>query len=181
MIGKSPRVVGLWCNVFCFSLLLLFWSVNSALAWSLWGGDEPPEQTGDMPVFLLNEVMGEGQVSSADFKGKVLLINFWATWCGPCVAEYPDLQKLHVDLKKKGFSVIGFSADKNHGAVRRFLEQNGHTYPMAVMSGGSLMRDFKAGTGLPVTFLVNRQGNIVEKYLGPRSYEKFRSEIEKVL
>ena len=163
--------------------LLLFLTATTLLIFpstgSCWFG-RTPKTTGPMPQFSLDLPDGSGVINSDDFRGKVVLVNFWATWCGPCVAEFPELQKLHNDLQDRGFTVLGLSADKREKDVVAFIKKNNYTFPIA-MTTVSNTHAFGAGVGLPVSFLVDRKGMIVKKYYGPRPYETFRHDIEKVL
>lgn len=145
-----------------------------------WFGSKKNTTTGVMPEFSLESPDGADVISRDQFQGKVVLVNFWATWCGPCVAEFPELQKLHDDLKKQGFSLLGISDDKRANDVVKFLQRNGYTFPIA-MATTTVKRQFGAGAGLPVSFLVDRKGKIIKKYYGPRPYDTFRRDIEKLL
>jgi thiol-disulfide isomerase/thioredoxin len=145
-----------------------------------WFGGKKKDDPVLMPAFELTQIPDKNDFDSAQLAGKVVLINFWATWCGPCVAEYPDLMKLHTAYKAKGFTMIGISMDQSSGGVKKFMEKAGAVYPM-LMADSSVSRDFNAGSGLPMSFLVDRQGKIIKKYYGPRSYEVFAKDIEGLL
>lgn len=159
--------------------VLLLLSVFSSQAFGWFGSKKKTDPT-MMPVFELTELSGDENFKSESLQGKVVLINFWATWCGPCVAEYPDLMKLHAAFKDRGFSVIGLSMDQSKGSVKTFMQKAGAVYPM-LMATSAVSRDFHAGSGLPMSFLVNREGRIVKKYYGPRSFEEFAGDIELLL
>ncbi len=172
---KSVQVV-----VIFLALVLGVVSVGSVQAG--WFGSNS-KKTADpvmMPPFSLLELPAKEDFNSKQLQGKVVLINFWATWCGPCVAEYPDLMRLHTTFSSKGFLVVGFSMDKSRGNVKKFMEKAGAVYPM-LMAGATISYKFNAGSGLPMSFLVDRQGKIVKKYYGPRSYEVFARDIEALL
>ncbi len=151
--------------------------LQAGAAWSWFGAAKKKTADGMMPHFELASALDAPALNSETLAGTVLLINFWATWCGPCVEEYPDLMRLHEAFAEKGFSVIGISTDQSKSAVRKFVEKNGHVYPM-LMTTSAVTRDFGAGIGLPVSFLVNRKGKIVKRYYGPRSFEQFAQDIE---
>ncbi len=153
---------------------------QAADAWSWFGSTRKKAADGMMPHFVLSSALEGPALNSDELQGKVLLINFWATWCGPCVAEYPDLMRLHESFVGRGFSVIGISTDQSKSSVRKFVEKNGHVYPM-LMTTSAVTRDFGAGIGLPVSFLVDRKGKIVKRYYGPRSFEQFAKDIEEIL
>ena len=111
---------------------------------------------------------GEGsQVFLADFKGKVVLVNFWATWCAPCVREMPGIDKLQAKLGGKDFTVVAVNEDRGGAArARPFIERLGMTHlALYVDSKMAMMRAFKVN-GLPTSFLLDREGRIVGKLEG---------------
>ena len=178
MVRKKAFVKSL--SVWMIALFIVF--LQTGVAWSWWFGSSQEKAVVDgmMPHFVLSSAVDGTSLNSDELKGTVLLVNFWATWCGPCVEEYPDLMRLHETFAAKGFSVIGISTDQSTGAVRNFAEKTGHVYPMLITTS-AVTRDFGAGIGLPVSFLVDRQGKIVKRYYGPRSLEQFSKDVEALL
>ncbi len=124
------------------------------------------------------------QISFSEFsKGKPVLINFWATWCGPCIAETPDLVALNEEYTAKGALVIGISEDKDADAlelVSQFTKEYKVTYPI-VVDNGDLEVAFGGLRGYPTTFIIDKNGKIVKKLLGLQSKEKFTRELNTVL
>ncbi|MDA3971160.1 MAG: TlpA disulfide reductase family protein [Desulfobulbaceae bacterium] len=166
--------------VYCLILFLLVLAPQAWAGWFGFGGTEKTDEPTTMPSFALVELPAGEDFDSAQLQGKVVLVNFWATWCGPCVAEYPDLMQLHTAYSSKGFTVVGLSMDKSAGSVKRFMEKAGAVYPM-LMGNSAISRDFGAGAGLPVSFLIDRQGRIVKKYLGGRPFSEFAGDVELLL
>lgn len=124
------------------------------------------------PAFQLNDLDGK-PLSLAEAKGKIVLLNFWATWCGPCRAEIPDL----VDLQKRyadKLEIIALATDEDDpDEVRRFILQSGINYRVAMLSDG-IRRDYGGVAALPTSFVIDPQGRIVQKHVGlndPTIYE----------
>lgn len=134
------------------------------------------------PVFELKDLEGK-KVSLSDFKGKVILLNFWATWCAPCKAEMPSLENLYKNLKGKGLVVIGVSVDNSETTVRSFVKEKGITFPILLDKGKEVSFDDYGVIGLPVTFLIDRKGVIVEKVFGERQWdsEEIKEKIKRLL
>ena len=119
-----------------------------------------------MPSFALENVRDGKIVDSSVFKGKVLLLTFFATWCPPCLEEVPVLIKLHEEMADAGFSVIGMSVDQQGPAsVAKFIEKKAINYPV-FLAESKTANDFGGIYGIPVAFLVNKTGNVVKKYTG---------------
>lgn len=134
-----------------------------------------------MPEFSLPSALDGQTVSSEDLKGKVLLITFFATWCPPCREEVPTLKKLQSDYGPKGFSVIGMSVDENGPkAVVKMIEKDKINYPV-LMAKGKTARDFGGVLGIPTSFLVDKQGEIVKRYSGYIPRATFEKDINKYL
>lgn len=120
------------------------------------------------PGFTLTTDSGQG-VSLEDYRGKYVLLNFWATWCGPCVQETPSLNRLHEELSDKGLVVLGVSIDEDKQAYDAFLERFGITFPTV----RDPLRDVPAeyGTYLyPESYLIDRDGYVVREYPGPENW-----------
>ncbi len=118
------------------------------------------------------------KVTFAEFsKGNVVLVNFWATWCGPCKRELPDLIALHNEYKGKNVKIIGISVDRDAdvlGLVRNFAAEANLTYPI-VIDNGDLEKAFGGIRGIPTSFFVNKNGEIVKKMIGLQSKETFQA------
>jgi peroxiredoxin len=123
------------------------------------------------PDFTLKDLDGR-DVRLTDFRGQVVMVNFWATWCPPCRAEIPDFIELQSQLGPKGLQIIGISLDDEGSAkVAPFASQNRINYTMLVNGNGAANR-YGGIEGIPTTFLLDRQGRVVERRAGitPREH-----------
>ncbi len=123
------------------------------------------------------------RVSLSDLKGKTVLINFWATWCGPCKAELPDIETLSRNCDPRGLVVIGVSVDKGGSLlsdVSSFAAQNGLTYQI-VIDNDNIARAYGNINAIPTSFLVDKAGKIVEKWVGMRDRAFLETTIGKYL
>jgi thiol-disulfide isomerase/thioredoxin len=126
------------------------------------------------PVWALTDLAGK-PVTSESLKGKVVIVDFWATWCGPCRAAIPHLVELHKAYKDKGFEVVGVSLDQQGpSVVQSFVTQHEIPYTIA-MGNQKVVSDFGGVRGIPTAFIISQDGKIYRKIVGlvPREqYEK---------
>lgn len=126
------------------------------------------------PDFELERV-GGGIMKLSDQKGKVVVLNFWATWCPPCVEEMPSLERLHRRLEGKDFILIAVSIDNNINTVERFIKQFNITFSVLHDPGGQISEMY--GTyQFPETFIIGRDGTVMRKEVGA-----FRWDDEKIV
>jgi len=141
----------------------------------------PAHAASQMPHFALPSVEDGATIDSNSYKGKVLLINFWATWCPPCRKEIPSLIELQKEFGPKGFSVIGISTDEGGSAlVAKFTKKMEINYPV-VMGDTKTPMAFGGIIGIPSSFLVNRQGTVVKRYDGYVDHETLVTDIKSVM
>lgn len=136
------------------------------------------------PNFMWYNEQGK-QISFSEFsKGKPVLVNFWATWCGPCIKETPDLVQLNEEYKAQGALFIGVSEDRGDDAmdlVTEFTKEYKVPYQIVIDNKGELQEAFGGVRGYPTTFYIDRNGKIVKKLLGLQTKEKFESEFKNLL
>ena len=126
----------------------------------------PPVLPRPAPNFALKNLKGE-TVALENYHGKVVLLDFWATWCKPCVKSMPALQTLHEQFAAKGFSVVGISTDENgKEAVEPFIKKNKITYPILLDTEENPAWETYKVKVIPMMFLVDRQGRIVNQWVG---------------
>jgi thiol-disulfide isomerase/thioredoxin len=131
------------------------------------------------PAWELKDLEGR-QVKSSDFAGKVLILDFWATWCAPCRTEIPGFIELQKEYGDRGLVVVGVSLDEEGpAAIKRFMKELGINYPIVLGEVG-LMQDF-GGTAIPTTVVIDRKGNIVARHVGFAPKETFENEIQPLL
>ncbi|MDP8236373.1 MAG: TlpA disulfide reductase family protein [Candidatus Erginobacter occultus] len=131
-------------------------------------GGSAKEQTsfsGKAPHFELENFSG-GRVRLSDYRGKVVLLNFWATWCPPCVTETPDFVNLYKNYRERGLVILGVSLDQNPRAVLQpFIRKHKIEYPI-LLADRRVTNDYGGITSIPTTFLIDREGIIREQYVG---------------
>ncbi len=160
-------------------LLFLALMVPRAGAWFFGSdGGDAKKLPFPLPEISMKSATDGSTVDLASFKGKVVLVNFWATWCPPCVGEMPDMNRLHKELAAKGFTMVGISMDSgSERPVKALAEKMGIAYPI-VMGSEKIAKNFGEIIGIPVSFLVDRQGAVIKRYDGPREYREFRQDID---
>jgi len=122
------------------------------------------------PNFQLRDMNGR-TVSLSELRGKVVLLNFWATWCGPCRVEMPAMERLYRGFDRKDFEILAVSTDAQGVAVTRpFQEENKLTFPILHDSDFRVGLSYGART-LPMTFMVDRQGIVRQHIFGARDWE----------
>ena len=147
-----------------------FWL--TAMAPSSQSGDRTPYSPKEIdrldrqkaPDFTLKDLRGNTFTLSA-LKGKVVLLNFWATWCPPCIAEMPQLNKLHKKLGPRGLHVVAVSTDNSIGYPRDFVSKNGIGFTVLYDENRTVTRSYKVFS-MPTTFLIDKNGIIIEKFFG---------------
>ena len=124
------------------------------------GGTERPDVGAAMPAYAA-DLLGGGTFDVEKERGSVVMLNLWATWCGPCRYEIPELQALHNKYSARGFKVVGVSVDEGGEAdVKPFVEEQKITYPIALDPAGKLANIFQSDI-LPTTVIVDRNGKII--------------------
>jgi thiol-disulfide isomerase/thioredoxin len=171
---RLRRIAGLafWTVVWAFVLIRLAPHLAAVIG----------IETGDRvaPEYRYQTLAGS-DISSEALRGKVVLVNFWATWCPPCRVEMPLLQRMAERHREAGLVVVGFSVDVDPPArVRAFLAERGITYPVAIV-GREAERAFGGVRGYPTSFLLDRNGRIRHKALGPLAMASFEPAVRRLL
>ena len=151
-----------------------------------------PLQGKPAPPFALDDLSGK-KVTLASYRGKAVLINFWATWCGPCKIETPWLVELRNKYAAQGFEILGIDTegddlkpgdkagwDKTKAAVTKFVQQEKMPYPV-LFDGDSISTPYGGLDELPTSFFVNRKGTVVAAQLGLTSESEIEGNIKKAL
>jgi thiol-disulfide isomerase/thioredoxin len=149
--------------------------VVAGLAALLWGRVPPEAGAGPLPPapaighpapdFSLTTTDGQVQ-TLAGLRGRPVILNFWATWCGPCRAEMPELQRVHERLAEAGMVVLGINQAESPEAVARYQEELGVDFPTVLDSRLGVSRQYLVNS-LPTTFFVDRAGVIRSMFIGP--------------
>ena len=123
----------------------------------------------DSPPFSLVDLDG-GSHSLEDLRGRVVLLNFWATWCKPCEDEMPAMGRLYTALKEQGFELLAISVDDGDAEVRSFRDRLSLRFPVLLDQGKQVSKLYQTYR-FPESFLVDRDGVIVERYIGPKEWD----------
>ena len=144
------------------------------------GEPKPVEAMKQAPHWELQGLDGK-TIQSSDYKGKVMALVFWATWCPPCRAEIPGFIELQKKYAALGFTVVGVSVDEaSLETVKAFAEKHGINYPI-VLHDGKIVDAYGGIEGLPTTFIIDRNGHILKQHLGFTVPAEFEKEITPLL
>jgi thiol-disulfide isomerase/thioredoxin len=164
----SARQIGLAAALAALALAGL------TVAWA-GGGTMRPWSGGATPPLALRDLAGK-EHKLADYKGKVVVLNFWATWCDPCREEIPHFVELQQKYGDRGLQIIGVSMDDSPEPVRPFYQRFHMNYP--VVMGTAKTGELYGGIlGLPISFLIGRDGRIYSKHIGATEASVFEREI----
>lgn len=158
----------------CIAILMLAFCVSSG---QMFAGELKPGTKA--PAWRLQSPEGK-EMSSATYEGKVIVLNFWATWCPPCVAEIPDFIELQKEFEDKEFTFVGISLDSSSTPVKRYIKRNKVNYPI-VMGDADVVKDFGNFTGIPHTYVIDKKGMIQMSHVGQISKSKLSKSIKPLL
>lgn len=139
--------------------------------------------SGKAPDFSFNDVSGN-KIKLSDFRGKVVMLEFWATWCPPCIESIPAMQTVYEKYKDRGFLLLGISVDRGTDAgskVSSFLKENGVAYPV-FLDDGNISSAYGANS-IPMSLIIDKNGHIAVRHTGfiPNMVETLSREIEALL
>lgn len=133
--------------------------------------DGSPLAPGDAAPALVLPSLSGPPVDLAALRGQVVVLNFWATWCAPCVAEMPSLERLHRALGPEGLAVVTVSVDEDEAQLRAFVERHSLTLPVLIDPGGRAAAGAFHAVRYPQTFVLDRSGRLVRRYAGPARWD----------
>ena len=126
------------------------------------------------------EALDGSSVSLDGYRGNVVLINFWATWCPPCRAEIPDIEKVYQARQDDGFVVLGVNVEEPRESVAPFVEAMGMTYPVVLDKSGQVLKMYRA-IGLPISVILDQDGVIRVRHVGVLTMEQLEDYLAQVL
>ena len=131
----------------------------------------PVEVGSSAPTFAATDLANNRRVNLTDYKGQVVLLNIWATWCEPCKVEMPSMEQLEKELGPSGLKIVAVSVDEGSAdAVRQFARDYGLTFEILHDPSGRIQRTYQT-TGIPESFVINREGRIVKKVIGASNWD----------
>ena len=131
--------------------------------------------------FTMKDVDGN-QVSLSAYKGKVVLLNFWATWCGPCKAEIPGFVRLQEKYRDKGLVIVGYSVDDTAEKAKAYAAQYKMNYPILLGEGREEVQDaYGPIWGIPASFIISKDGKVCRKHMGIAPEAVFEKEVAALL
>lgn len=131
------------------------------------------------PDFTLTDLEGNS-VTLSEYRGKVVFINFWATWCPPCRAEMPEIEAVYQEYKDKGVVVIGVDILEPEDVVREFVEQGGYSWIFVLDATGAVSDDYKI-TAIPTSFFIDREGVIQVVNIGAMTKRAMEAELTEAM
>jgi peroxiredoxin len=143
---------------------------------SIFGDNSSPA-----PDFTAKDLRGR-KVSLSDYSGKVVFLNFWATWCPPCRDEIPGFVEVYKQYKDKGMEIIGISLDNRVGqeSVLKFAEKYKINYPI-IMGTEKILKDYKPGPYIPTTIIIDQEGKMRHRHIGYMNKETLKSYFLKLI
>ncbi len=136
-------------------------------------------RVGDLaPDFTLQGLDGK-PMKLSDYRGKAVLVNFWATWCPPCRMEMPDLEKAYQKYKDQGVVFLGIDMQEDPATVKSFIQQNGYNWSFAVDSDTQVSRTYQA-SAIPTSYFIDRNGIIRDTQIGAMSSSILESKLSKI-
>ena len=172
---RIDKLIGIAAGVLVVGGLLFAFAPDS-----LWGSGAPKAGSDRKaaPQISMADIKGAAW-NLNDHRGKVVLVNFWATWCGPCRRETPDLVNVANQLGPKGLEVVGVSLDQYKEMIPPFVSQYAIPYPILLPPQGSpLTSQIRS---IPTTLLIDKQGRVAKQYVGAVTESVFRQDIEQLL
>lgn len=156
--------------------LLLVPALSGVASEAVVGGLEPGSRA---PGFSLTDITGR-RLDLASYRGKVVLLDFWATWCGPCRQEIPRFVQMQEEYGPRGLQIVGISLDDSAEPVRRFYRELKMNYPVA-LGDAALAEKYGGVLGLPTAFLIGRDGRIRASHVGETDVTLIEKEIVELL
>jgi len=158
-----------------FYVILIFTGLHSFIAWGeddLFSkiGIQPIEGGSKAPNFYLEDLKGK-KLELKNFKGKVIFLNFWATWCGPCKEEMPSMETLYQQFKEKDFVFLAISVDyEGRKPVKEFIEKERYTFPVLLDPKYETFDLYKV-KGIPTTIIIDKDRKMIGRAVGPKNWK----------
>jgi peroxiredoxin len=157
-------------SLFLILILLFLHSSAEGINTLLLKAEIQPVKGNQMaPNFSLEDLSGK-KANLKQYRGKVVFLNFWATWCGPCKEEMPSMEALYQKFKERGFVFLTISVDyEEKKKVKEFIDKHHYTFPVLIDSKGFTL-DFYGVKGIPTTILIDKKGRMVGRAIGPKDW-----------
>ncbi len=155
--------------VLAFALIFIVSACGETLQNEIREAGLKPIKAGTQLIDFELESLEGGMVKLSSFKGKVVFLNFWATWCPPCVAEMPSMQKLYDHFKKQGLEIIAVDLQEDKAAVQKFVDKHNITFT-AVLDRTGRIGSLYGARNIPTTYIIDRQGFVIAGTIGGKEW-----------